>query len=101
MFAVIAFLRDKAPGSFIIRNSNTFQGAFGLAVKVSQIPPNVQPRSGTYIYQHIHKMHFLYFLCYIYNIPCEFISIYAYAAHVQVTYLSTLSPMAYRDINIV
>lgn len=41
----IEMLRDKPPGSFVIRNSSTFQGAYGLAVKVETLPPNVQPRS--------------------------------------------------------
>jgi len=39
-------LRDKPPGSFVVRNSNTFQGAFGLALKVAQVPPNVQLKEG-------------------------------------------------------
>ena len=39
-------LRDKPPGSFVVRNSNTFQGAFGLALKVAQVPPNVQIKEG-------------------------------------------------------
>ncbi|CAI2733255.1 unnamed protein product [Schistosoma spindalis] len=34
---VIALLRDKEPGSFVIRNSNTYADSFGLALK---IPPN-------------------------------------------------------------
>jgi tensin len=42
----IVLLRDKPPGSFVIRNSNTFQGAFGLALKVAQLPPNVQMKEG-------------------------------------------------------
>lgn len=46
VFAAIAMLRDKPPGSFIVRNSNTFQGAFGLALKVAQVPPNVQIKEG-------------------------------------------------------
>ena len=44
--SAIAMLRDKAPGSFVVRNSNTFQGAFGLALKVAQVPPNVQIKEG-------------------------------------------------------
>jgi len=39
-------LRDKPAGSFIVRNSNTFQGAFGLALKVAHVPPNVQIKEG-------------------------------------------------------
>ncbi|CAH8632608.1 unnamed protein product [Heterobilharzia americana] len=34
---VIALLRDKEPGSFVIRNSNTYADSFGLALK---IPPS-------------------------------------------------------------
>jgi len=45
-FVAIAMLRDKPPGSFVVRNSNTFQGAFGLALKVAQVPPNVQIKEG-------------------------------------------------------
>ncbi|XP_063071484.1 tensin-2-like isoform X2 [Engraulis encrasicolus] len=36
----IAVLRDKEPGSFLIRDSNSFQGAYGLALKVATAPPN-------------------------------------------------------------
>lgn len=38
-------LKDKAPGMFVIRDSNSFPGAYGLALKVAQIPPNVQAKS--------------------------------------------------------
>ncbi|KAL8587820.1 hypothetical protein ACOMHN_021038 [Nucella lapillus] len=41
----IAMLRDRPPGTFVIRDSNTFPGAYGLAVKVAQLPPNVQPKA--------------------------------------------------------
>lgn len=36
----IAVLKDKEPGTFLIRDSNSFQGAYGLALKVSSPPPN-------------------------------------------------------------
>ncbi|XP_071015437.1 tensin-2-like [Oncorhynchus clarkii lewisi] len=36
----IAVLKDKEPGSFLIRNSNSFQGAYGLALKVASHPSN-------------------------------------------------------------
>ncbi|XP_041374710.1 tensin-1-like isoform X3 [Gigantopelta aegis] len=38
----IVLLKDKQPGTFVIRDSNSFPGAFGLAIKVATIPPNVQ-----------------------------------------------------------
>ena len=38
-------LKEKAPGTFVVRDSNSFPGAFGLALKVAQIPPNVQVKS--------------------------------------------------------
>ncbi|XP_070966519.1 tensin-2-like isoform X2 [Oncorhynchus clarkii lewisi] len=36
----IAVLKDKEPGSFLIRDSNSFQGAYGLALKVASHPSN-------------------------------------------------------------
>ncbi|XP_061583712.1 tensin-2-like isoform X2 [Cololabis saira] len=36
----IAVLKDKEPGTFLIRDSNSFQGAYGLALKVATHPPN-------------------------------------------------------------
>uniref|UniRef100_T1JS71 SH2 domain-containing protein n=1 Tax=Tetranychus urticae TaxID=32264 RepID=T1JS71_TETUR len=42
----IKILLDKPPGTFIIRDSNSFPGAFGLALKVAQPPPDVQTKSG-------------------------------------------------------
>ncbi|KAG0708501.1 Tensin-3 [Chionoecetes opilio] len=41
----ITMLRDKAPGTFVVRDSNSFPGAFGLALKVSTPPPNVASKS--------------------------------------------------------
>ncbi|XP_059162032.1 tensin-1-like isoform X3 [Physella acuta] len=40
----IQMLKDKQPGTFVIRDSNSFPGAFGLALKVATIPPNVQAK---------------------------------------------------------
>lgn len=37
----IAILKDKEPGSFIIRDSHSFRGAYGLAMKVATPPPTV------------------------------------------------------------
>ncbi|KAK2862357.1 hypothetical protein Q5P01_001890 [Channa striata] len=36
----IAVLKDKETGTFLIRDSNSFQGAYGLALKVATPPPN-------------------------------------------------------------
>ena len=36
----IAALRHRPPGSFVVRDSNSFPGAFGLALKVAVAPPN-------------------------------------------------------------
>lgn len=44
-FPAISMLRDKAPGTFVVRDSNSFPGAFGLALKVSTPPPNVASKS--------------------------------------------------------
>lgn len=38
-------LKNSPPGSFVVRDSNSFPGAFGLAIKVAQLPPNVQAKS--------------------------------------------------------
>ncbi|XP_011501349.1 PREDICTED: tensin-1 [Ceratosolen solmsi marchali] len=35
----IAMLRDASPGTFVVRDSNSFPGAFGLALKVATPPP--------------------------------------------------------------
>ncbi|XP_042563527.1 tensin-2 isoform X2 [Clupea harengus] len=37
----IAALKEREPGAFLIRDSNSFQGAYGLALKVATPPPNV------------------------------------------------------------
>uniref|UniRef100_A0A7N6C3I0 Tensin 2a n=1 Tax=Anabas testudineus TaxID=64144 RepID=A0A7N6C3I0_ANATE len=37
----IAALKEREPGTFLIRDSNSFQGAYGLALKVATPPPNV------------------------------------------------------------
>ncbi|XP_029450911.1 tensin-2 isoform X3 [Rhinatrema bivittatum] len=44
----IALLKDKDPGCFLIRDSNSFQGAYGLALKVTTLPPSAlnQPCKG-------------------------------------------------------
>ena len=40
-------LKDKPPGTFLIRDSNNFPGAYGLALKVEKPPQNVQIKPGT------------------------------------------------------
>ncbi|XP_052553614.1 tensin-3 isoform X5 [Tympanuchus pallidicinctus] len=37
----IAVLKDKEPGSFVVRDSHSFRGAYGLAIKVASPPPSV------------------------------------------------------------
>ncbi|XP_037540952.1 tensin-2 [Nematolebias whitei] len=41
----IAALKEREPGTFLIRDSNSFQGAYGLALKVATPPPNVNHSS--------------------------------------------------------
>lgn len=41
----IAALKEREPGSFLIRDSNSFQGAYGLALKVATPPPNANSHS--------------------------------------------------------
>ncbi|GMT26352.1 hypothetical protein PFISCL1PPCAC_17649, partial [Pristionchus fissidentatus] len=48
----INVLRDKKPGTFVIRDSNSFPGAFGLALKVEQPPPGVARGDGTELVRH-------------------------------------------------
>eukprot|EP00066_Takifugu_rubripes_P026576 XP_011615842.1 PREDICTED: tensin-3-like [Takifugu rubripes] len=41
----IAVLKDKDPGAFIVRDSHSFRGAYGLAMKVATPPPSVLQQS--------------------------------------------------------
>ncbi|TMS20678.1 Tensin-3 [Larimichthys crocea] len=41
----IQVLKDKEPGSFIVRDSHSFRGAYGLAMKVATPPPSVLQQS--------------------------------------------------------
>ncbi|XP_029355447.1 tensin 3-2 isoform X1 [Echeneis naucrates] len=41
----IAVLKDREPGSFIVRDSHSFRGAYGLAMKVATPPPSVLQQS--------------------------------------------------------
>ena len=43
---MVELLKNATPGTFIVRDSNSFPGAFGLAVKVAQLPANVQIKQG-------------------------------------------------------
>ena len=39
-FPAISMLKDATPGTFVVRDSNSFPGAFGLALKVATPPPS-------------------------------------------------------------
>uniref|UniRef100_A0A673M6T2 Tensin-1-like n=1 Tax=Sinocyclocheilus rhinocerous TaxID=307959 RepID=A0A673M6T2_9TELE len=39
----ISMLKDQEPGAFVIRDSHSFRGAYGLAMKVASPPPTLQP----------------------------------------------------------
>ncbi|XP_016342284.1 tensin-1-like [Sinocyclocheilus anshuiensis] len=39
----INMLKDQEPGAFVIRDSHSFRGAYGLAMKVASPPPTLQP----------------------------------------------------------
>ncbi|XP_051997822.1 tensin-1-like isoform X4 [Xyrauchen texanus] len=39
----INMLKDQEPGAFVIRDSHSFRGAYGLAMKVASPPPTQQP----------------------------------------------------------
>nr|XP_043889051.1 tensin-3-like isoform X2 [Solea senegalensis] len=41
----ILVLKDKEPGCFIVRDSHSFRGAYGLAMKVATPPPSVLQQS--------------------------------------------------------
>lgn len=43
LFPAINILKEREPGAFIIRDSHSFRGAYGLAMKVASPPPTVQP----------------------------------------------------------
>ncbi|KAF6031322.1 TNS3 [Bugula neritina] len=44
---VINQLKGTVPGTFIVRDSSSFPGAFGLAVRVGQLPANIQVKPGS------------------------------------------------------
>lgn len=37
----ISVLKDREPGCFIVRDSHSFKGAYGLAMKVATPPPTI------------------------------------------------------------
>uniref|UniRef100_A0A8C6UZS9 Tensin 1b n=1 Tax=Neogobius melanostomus TaxID=47308 RepID=A0A8C6UZS9_9GOBI len=39
----ISLLREREPGAFVIRDSHSFKGAYGLAMKVASPPPTLNP----------------------------------------------------------
>ncbi|XP_025951144.2 tensin-1 isoform X4 [Dromaius novaehollandiae] len=41
----ITLLKDREPGAFIIRDSHSFRGAYGLAMKVASPPPTVMQQN--------------------------------------------------------
>uniref|UniRef100_A0A8C7T8L4 Tensin 3 n=1 Tax=Oncorhynchus mykiss TaxID=8022 RepID=A0A8C7T8L4_ONCMY len=41
----ITMLKDREPGSFVVRDSHSFRGAYGLAMKVATPPPSVLTQS--------------------------------------------------------
>lgn len=43
--SAISMLRDQPPGTFVVRDSNSFPGAFGMALKVATVPSNIQNKS--------------------------------------------------------
>lgn len=48
--AAIGLLREREPGGFVIRDSHSFRGAYGLAMKVASPPPSVHPnKKGIYL----------------------------------------------------
>ena len=52
VISAINMLRDKPPGTFVVRDSNSFPGAFGLALKVSKPPEGVPVGDGTELVRH-------------------------------------------------
>lgn len=40
-------LRDRPPGTFVVRDSNSFPNAFGLALKVATPPPSTPGKTSS------------------------------------------------------
>lgn len=48
-------LKTKAPGTFLVRDSQGFPGSYGLAVKVETLPPGIQPKPGEFFHREEEK----------------------------------------------
>lgn len=48
----INILKDRPPGSFIVRDSNSFPNCFGLVLKVATVPPDVTTYKGMSLLWH-------------------------------------------------
>nr|XP_008194377.1 PREDICTED: tensin isoform X4 [Tribolium castaneum] len=50
----ISMLREQPPGTFVVRDSNSFPGAFGMALKVATVPSNFpsKPTQGDELIRH-------------------------------------------------
>nr|XP_040123728.1 tensin-1 isoform X17 [Ictidomys tridecemlineatus] len=55
----IALLKDQEPGAFVIRDSHSFRGAYGLAMKVSSPPPTIMQQNKKGDLAHELVRHFL------------------------------------------
>uniref|UniRef100_A0A8C9ALS7 Tensin 1 n=1 Tax=Prolemur simus TaxID=1328070 RepID=A0A8C9ALS7_PROSS len=55
----ITLLKDQEPGAFIIRDSHSFRGAYGLAMKVSSPPPTIMQQNKKGDMTHELVRHFL------------------------------------------
>lgn len=42
----VSLLKAAPPGSFLVRRSSSFPGAFGLALRVGVPPPRATPKTG-------------------------------------------------------
>lgn len=45
----IELLRKAEPGTFVIRDSSSYRGSFGLALKVQEPPASAQSRPGMHV----------------------------------------------------
>lgn len=45
----IELLRKEEPGAFVVRDSSSYRGSFGLALKVKEVPEPAQNRSGMHL----------------------------------------------------